>query len=71
MQFFGLREGVVGECVVELRIRAYADKELRFYSMIPSHRLKGRWLMIVITLVRTDNDLLVSFFLYRTHGWVD
>ena len=39
LQFYGMREGVLGEFVVRARVRAYAAKELRFSGMIPSQRL--------------------------------
>ncbi len=70
LQFFGLREGVLGEYVVRVRVRAYATIELRFSGLIPSQRLNGRLLRILLTLVRTDDDRFVSFSLCGTHGWV-
>jgi hypothetical protein len=45
-----------GSTLVRVRVRTYAARELRFSGMIPSQRLKGRLLRIVLTLVRTDDD---------------
>ena len=45
-----------GSMLVRVRVRTYAARELRFSGMIPSQRLKGRLLRIVLTLVRTDDD---------------
>jgi len=67
LQFSGLREGVHEEYVVRVRVRVYAARELRFSDMIPS---QGRLRVIVLTLVRTNNDGFVSFSLCVTRGWV-
>jgi hypothetical protein len=36
LQFFGLREGVLGEYVLRVRVRTYATRELRFFGMLPA-----------------------------------
>ena len=36
LQFSGLREGVLGEYVVRLRVRTYAGRELRVFGMHPA-----------------------------------
>jgi hypothetical protein len=70
LQFSGLWEVLLGEYVVRVRVRAYAARELRFFGLIPSQRLNGGLLRIVLTLVRTHDDWFVCFSLCGTHGWV-
>ena len=56
LHFYGMREGVLGEYVVRVGVRAYVAKEMRFCGMIPGQRLKGRLRRIMLTLVRTNDD---------------
>ena len=35
LQFLGLREGVLGEYVVRVRVRTYAAREMQFSGMLP------------------------------------
>ncbi len=56
LQFSDVREGVLEECLVRVRVRTYATREMRFYGMIPGQRPKGRLRRIVLTLVCTGND---------------
>ncbi len=38
-QFYGLREGALGEYVVQARVRAYAAKEMRFFGCVRSYSI--------------------------------